>query len=201
MAKQKAHPMQFKFEFMDNDVNKPEHDDIAKWLYGSIQTLLPQLASYKRTWQLEDIEVESRAYDPVFPDTSTPPSKEDVLANFQLPTKPPIKIVRRGFGEQIIDHRGSYKFAVGSVDLYIKLILPHIWCSKHGRIDLCETRERHLWFLVMTEFPTLSQLLRQINLYKVYASGYWYVVAPNAKDEDIRILKEQGITFIKYTPS
>jgi hypothetical protein len=46
--------------------------------------------------------------------------------------------------------------------------------------------------------PTVGELMRQINLYRTAFGGKFVVVSPDDSRADI--LKEQGVTFVKYAP-
>lgn len=59
-------------------------------------------------------------------------------------------------------------------------------------------KEYKAFFEVKTEIPSLGELLRQINLYKTYLSGEWFVVSPDVRFRDT--LAEQGVGFIEYKP-
>lgn len=57
----------------------------------------------------------------------------------------------------------------------------------------CERRT--LNFEIKTAIPNLGDLLRQINVYREYQSGHYYVVCPD--DRFIEELKQEKIGFIK----
>lgn len=50
---------------------------------------------------------------------------------------------------------------------------------------------------VKTEIPVIGDLIRQVQFYRTYMSGpYWIVVSPD--DRPAMILREQGIYFYKF---
>ena len=67
-------------------------------------------------------------------------------------------------------------------------------------VELRWTTQRANRILVeaKSELPTLGELMRQINLYRTAFDGKVVVVSPDDTFADI--LKEQGVTFIKYAP-
>jgi hypothetical protein len=59
-------------------------------------------------------------------------------------------------------------------------------------------RERHLCIEVKVEIAQVSEVLRQLQFYKVYEAGPWAVATPDWRHA--KTLLEQGIGFIPYTP-
>ncbi len=66
-----------------------------------------------------------------------------------------------------------------------------------GNFQLSHSKEKHSIFIeAKSEIKSLGELIRQINVYRTYQGGNYFVVAPD--DRYIDILNEQGIGFIKY---
>jgi hypothetical protein len=59
-------------------------------------------------------------------------------------------------------------------------------------------RERHLCVEIKATMPPVSEVLRQLQFYKVYEEGPWAVATPEWTEAPT--LLEQGIGFIPYTP-
>ena len=55
------------------------------------------------------------------------------------------------------------------------------------------------FFEVKTEIPSLGELMRQLQLYRQYLRGNWFVVSPDTRFRDTLI--EQGVGFIEYRPA
>jgi len=55
---------------------------------------------------------------------------------------------------------------------------------------------RTIFVEVKTEIRSLGELIRQINQYKTYQKGDYYVLCPDNKYKDL--LQEQGIYSIDY---
>jgi len=62
------------------------------------------------------------------------------------------------------------------------------------RVDF-EPEERTYFFEIKTSIDSIGELIRQINHYKTYKKGRYFVVCPDDRSKEI--LKQQNIDFIK----
>lgn len=110
---------------------------------------------------------------------------------------------------------GGKSFVIGFVDLLVRYQRPYLDLdpgSLHGQIfyDWIRSEEPlikpsyicwksgNAYFEVKTEIPSLGELLRQIQLYRTYFHGDWFVVSPDTRY--IETLAEQNVGFIEYKP-
>lgn len=111
---------------------------------------------------------------------------------------------------------GNKPFVVGFADMAVRFHRPHLsldlgdlssqmfgdW-QQSGRP--LEKPSYFVWmrecayFEVKTEIPSLGELMRQINLYRTYLKGRWYIVSPDTRH--VETLAEQNVGFIEYNPS
>ncbi|MBE9570352.1 MAG: hypothetical protein IMF11_06990 [Proteobacteria bacterium] len=111
-------------------------------------------------------------------------------------------------GSTYYSDRASNKYVVGFVDLAVSCKIPHIdlenaWESRvpddwQPTWTIYSHEKTTIYFEVKTEIKSLGELIRQINMYREYASGQFFVVSPD--DQYAEILREQRIGLIKYSP-
>lgn len=66
-----------------------------------------------------------------------------------------------------------------------------------GSFELSHNKERQsIYIEAKSEIKSLGELIRQINVYRTYKKGNYFIASPDNRYIDI--LKEQGIGFIKY---
>ncbi|MEI8047084.1 MAG: hypothetical protein WCI92_06875 [Bacteroidota bacterium] len=133
----------------------------------------------------------------------------------QISAKPRITRIDKKWELPITTASNNNKSTIGFIDFCASFSLPHLSLSglkfhqkefsheeKYYDID-----ENALMFKyipigksilveVKTEIISLGELIRQVNQYKTYFHGDYYVLCPNNKYKDI--LMEQGIKSIDY---
>lgn len=103
------------------------------------------------------------------------------------------RIMERKWEHEIIEEVHYYasnkKMVVGFVDLFVSFLRD---IDKEENIWPC------VYFEVKTEIPSLGELLRQLNFYKVYLKSKptFVIVSPDERFE--KVIQEQGFYFYKY---
>lgn len=93
----------------------------------------------------------------------------------------------------------SGNYTIGFLDMYVSYL------SEHGRDQIShgwgldyESRDkdrRQFCFECKSSIPSLGELMRQINMYRTYVNGQFFVVSPD--DGMKKMIENQGIVFIK----
>lgn len=121
-----------------------------------------------------------------------------------IPEKPPIQIVKKDWERPI----KSRDYIIGFIDMMVIYEQPFLsmfieltdqgWVEKWTVIQKSYTDdgENRIHFEVKTEIPSLGELIRQINMYRTYGAGRFFVVTPN--NSFAQVLEEQGIGLIKF---
>ena len=93
--------------------------------------------------------------------------------------------------EYIIEKTVEYgkKYDIGFIDLVVWFVAK----------DLKTRRTNNHNFEVKTSYPSLGDLLRQLNMYHKYLDGYFFLVGPKNKkiDNFPEILKNHGWNFVE----
>ncbi len=133
-----------------------------------------------------------------------------------IPNRPRSVVQHTTWELPITNHSNTYeskssKYPIGFVDMAVSYTLykPHVTgfkTSGHGQSILTEIANKigvdfsgeHqcVYIEVKTEIPSLGELIRQIQLYKEYNPGRYFVLAPDDSYRDV--LSEQRIGFIQY---
>lgn len=94
---------------------------------------------------------------------------------------------------EIIEHYNSYgtprKQIIGFVDLYVSYLREN---------DRVENKFPCVYFEIKTEIPSLGELIRQLNFYKVYIGENSPIVVVSPDDRYEKYIIEQGFSFYKY---
>ena len=111
----------------------------------------------------------------------------------------------------------SNKYTVGFIDFAATFNIPTLILdgleydisSSDGLKYLTDIKElvklnfiatqKSIYIEVKTEIKSIGELIRQINHYRTYLKGDYYVLCPN--DECRKILEDQNIGFISYKNS
>lgn len=200
MAKPKAQTLQMRLGFLDEDRKNPTHDEIAKWLYRIVDSQLANWVGYSEEWDEEDVIFGKQMgyYGKPKQEAKT---KSDVL-KLDIPPKPCLEIVSKTMEKGM---KNGKDYLVGFVDFVVCYKIPQL-CFTSNTGDLSDWPEKETVFFEIkaSKIGSLGELLRQIRMYQGCTSRKdrkrWFVVAPDANPEDIQILREQGIGFIKYNP-
>lgn len=148
--------------FSDEDLRRPQHDEMLLWLDASMAAILNRLI-YP---DLTEEQVESYLKNPA-----------EIKKNWQQPIKAP----------------------TGEIVGFVDMIVSYERADESG-----DTINKVFFFDVRTTIPSLGQLIREINTYKLYLGFeqswlYTYLVV-GADDRYANILAEQGIHFLPYDP-
>lgn len=184
--KQRATTIQQRFGFKDDELKTVTHDQIVIWLYENVESIL---SSYALGWLLEDVEKVQRDLGL----TSIDGNRKEAH----------LSVISKKLEAEISDRN----FIIGFVDMIaeVKIVRcfpfqetrysPYGTISTVSRAEFSESIEEIL-FEVKTSIPSLGELLRQINMYRKYKRGKFFVVCPDNRFETM--LREQGVYFIKY---
>lgn len=110
---------------------------------------------------------------------------------------------------------GGRSFVVGFADMMIRYQRPYIALDTGDLSDSCfydwlrssrsltqpsyfGWKSACAYFEVKTEIKSLGELMRQIQLYRNYSRGDWFVVSPDTRY--VETLAEQGVRFVEYSP-
>ncbi len=252
--KPKAQTLQQKMGFFDEDLKKPKHDEIMKWLNENISKILTSIIVESYTdeklqlFKNECIEkikkFENYFSDNIqncnayyenyfnFPDSLerklTPEkAKEEKenrimalsekinrLKHFEV-FKPDFKIpeITRVAKTWELPITTGHNMTVGFIDFVATFNYPIIklfgiktqYNERTNSSEFCDIDEKFgidfepqqvtYYFEVKTEINSIGELIRQINHYRTYQKGTYFVVCPDDSSRDI--LKQQNIGFIK----
>lgn len=203
MAKPKMQTLIEGMGFKDEDRKSPFHDKITKWLFYAVDKYLAEWVGYNPVWTVEDINMESpdRSYGREGYDST---SKERDVLNMDIPKKPSFEIVFKDLEHIMKDGIGRM---VGAIDFFVSYRHNKLYYDRsNGNFKIFNEQYNYTaYFEVKTQIQSFGELLRQINIYKDCAArlykSKWFVVAPSIDPDEVGILKEQGIGFIKYDPA
>lgn len=198
-TKTRATTVQQKLGFLDDDLKRPEHDEIMRWLDAETEELMKEYFKFTDAWD-EKMIARGRAQ-----------ADELVRTRYAgrtgwqgLGDAPPRSfIVEKKTWERPITNSNNY--VVGFADLEVVLWYPRLLSvscpgdySRFPSWD-CSDENQRVIFEVKTTIPSAGELIRQIRLYQQYLSGHYIVVSPDDRHADV--LRSQGIDFLKYTGS
>lgn len=198
MAMPKATTLQQKLGFVDEDLKKPDHDKIMIWLDNQVEKSVKELIGLANNWKGIYIDDEWCDLDIDLPGLPERPNPKVLTKQWEYPCNALVKN-RHRFME-----KGNY--TIGFIDMYVACEMPilHYYSIKSRFNDadsyrICTTKA-DLLFEVKTIIPSLGELLRQINLYKLHPQNdrwsQWYIVSPDDKFKPQ--IEAQDIKFIKY---
>jgi hypothetical protein len=177
----------------DDEVPKLSHDTMVIWAYKNAERLVQQ---YLTAFPSRD-HGNALAKKWVYPAITIRPGE---LADMtSMPTKPTTLVVKKVV-EQVIQqypengNGRSLPRILGYADLVISWYDPTIEWGSDQQWHV-GGRERQLLVEAKTVLPSLGELMRQLNLYRL-AYANVVVVAPDATYAEI--LNEQGILVVPY---
>ncbi len=208
MADAKATTIQQRFGFNDEELKTAGHDEIIIWLYNNVERLVaPYMMSIFRD-SMKECGVD-RAPD------GTDESVKAITKSLEYAISDRNYII--GFIDFVARAEGpilnEYEMEeyVYSLDYYNSIaasrkpLMPgeqkqDNMLYRGGKKKVTSIHAgRHseeFYFEVKTSIPSLGELLRQINMYRKYKPGTYFVVCPDDRFKDM--LFEQGVRFIKY---
>lgn len=227
MKQRKAITIQERFGFLDDDLKKPNHDEIMKWTDKNIGFILSEILEPKINWLItKEITNKINSIPSLISELKEKIKSKNV--NFtgsvwkeknlkelflwndlgQKPDKPNVN-VQKIIWEHAIT---SGKFVIGFIDLYVIASIPYLTVDGVTEVEKNYKLEPNIipkwkvvwWekefaFEIKTEISSLGELIRQISLYKNYLPSLNFVVI-SPDDTHIEILKSQKIGFYKYEP-
>ena len=145
--------------------------------------------------------------------------KKQILQQFNIsvsiPSKPRITRIQKKWELPVTTNNYQNKYTIGFIDFVASFNVPVLelggLISKRKdqsfELDYYDFNENELQFHytamektilveVKSEIKSLGELIRQINHYKTYVSGDYYVMCPDNQYK--KTLKDQGIDFIDY---
>lgn len=180
-----------KLGFEDDDFKNPKHDDIVLWATKYAQTIIDLTVNVNIREKYKD------EYEAVY--------EWDKHLLRHLTGNPPIgqrKIIGINLFNCVWEHpiKAKNNYIVGFADLHYKSKLIYEMTNFDTGRKKEETTVFDTYFDVFFEIKTsirsAGELIRQIRTYQTYTQGYWIVVSPDNKYE--QLLTEQGIYFYKY---
>lgn len=147
-------------------------------------------------------------------------SKKEILENFDISSpeiynKPRITKIIKKWELPVSTTNYNNKYTIGFIDFSASFNIPKLefiglgYTQSHnsGKINYNDINVNDLKFgyiaksttifvEVKSEITSLGELIRQINQYKSYLNGEYYVLCPENKYKEL--LKEQGINTIDY---
>lgn len=195
--------------FWDVEVTKPDHDAVCLWAYKNAETIFraacPEM--FDRPWMTDEVYIDNQNNN----DTGKAMAKTFAEAN----PRPAPRITKKTLEYVLTSYTGHGKKLeriVGYADLVLETEIPQIYpdykANPKGYGDdvfdgfVLGWSRRNDAPKILVEaksvMPTVGELMRQINLYRTAFGGRFVVVSPD--DTYAEILKEQGVTFVKYAP-
>ncbi len=204
LVKPKAKTRMERYGFVDEDKRKPLHDEIQIWIHKGIEDrnseIFKKIVDIERKKFLEIINKETK-------NIKIPYIIKNVVSD-----EP--KVINIEWEKMIKDKR----YPIGYIDLYFLLCFPfkcnknydkiinyRYWSTEEqyiiSRIDFEEGRDYTILVPVFIEIKTkilsIGDLIRQINTYREYEYGSYYVVAPENKNAK-GVLFTQNIKYLEY---
>lgn len=178
----------------DDEVPKLSHDAIVLWAYENAQLLVE---SYLTAFPEKDYY---KTFDEKWDSSVIINNSGRALADLPpLPAKP-TKLHGKKILEQVIEQYPEYVNGrslpriLGYGDLLLKWFAPRVeWHNEQWGVAHKEAGS--LLVEAKTVMPSLGELMRQLNLYRLVYRDI-VVVSPDASYQDV--LREQGILFVPY---
>lgn len=195
--------------FWDVEVSKPDHDTICLWAYRNPETIFRAVCPdmFDRPWIPTEVHFDRDHQDDKAKALAKTFAEANPRPNPRICTKALEYVLKSytGYGDRL-------EKIVGYADLFLETETPCIFPTykpsskgysqdEFDNFTLGWSRDRpapRILVEVKSVMPTMGELMRQINLYRTAFGGRFVVVSPDDGYADI--LKEQGVTFVKYTP-
>ncbi len=189
MSAPKTQTLQQRVGFQDKDLTTPKHDEILSWLDSDLLNVLKLIGitNIIKRRQQKAIEhfIKSKnnsdivRTEPILPDEYDI-SKIKIKKIWEYPIQDKSYVI--GF----VDFRAIIKFPVTSS--FESITGGREW----GSFD----EEIIFNFEIKSAIPSLGELFRQIQLYKVYDKNPFVIICPDARFREQ--IESQGLTFLKY---
>lgn len=204
MAKPKAKTIQQYFGFHDGDLTTPKHDEIMIWLDDNAEDVVKLFTNYYQ----EKID---RSFEKTGDEINRLKESDTWSYKYDLGPILPVKFSVEDINcvwEFSVTEKINYrKYIVGFVDLRINFSYQSYWCRSLWRDEPhCTQRTGYVRqtykstgiinFEVKTKIPSLGELFRQINMYKLHERRPFAVVSPDARFKDK--IESQGMWFVHY---
>jgi hypothetical protein len=192
--------------FWDAEVSNPNHDAICLWAYENADSIFRKTCPdrFNHAWLKEEVRLDCVKND------QSAIGLARVFTNAN--PRPDPRVFQRTL-EYVLKSQDRMERIVGYADLLIETEIPRVDPRYKAAVTRggdhvfdgfklvwsrdCKAAPRIL-VEAKSALPTVGELMRQIQLYRTAFSGKFVVVSPD--DSYARILAEQDVTFVKYTP-
>jgi len=195
MAAPKTQTLQQRFGFQDKDLTTPKHDEILQWLDSDLLNVLKSIGIINiiKHRQQSAIEngVKAACSDEII--KSAPVLSEDYDISMIKITKIwEVPIRNKSYVIGFVDFRAIIKFPITCV---VESLSGNFYGSDRYKWSLHDG-EIIVNFEVKSTIPSLGELFRQIQMYKVYDKNPFVIVCPDDRFRDQ--IESQGLKFVKY---
>ena len=180
----------------DEEVSRVTHDEIVMWAYKNAETLVSKYIEFIRP--IDDL---SHVFERNWSKRSLRiPEGMTLEALPPLPEKP-TEVVHKRSLETVIREYAENGRSIPRILGYADMVISWSpWYLKwDGEDNTWHPHSSHHSYRtlveVKTSLPTIGELMRQLNLYRLVYRDV-IVVAPD--DSYAEILKEQGVLFVQY---
>lgn len=180
----------------DDEVGKTSHDEIVLWAHKNAEILVRKYISDFNPYGHESL---------LLPDWQCSELKiPKGMTLSDLPPLPlkPTKLVHTVAIEKVIERRPEFGHSLPRSLGYADLVISWSSLEVHWDSDDSQWHITGSPFALLVEaktvMPTLGELMRQLNTYRLV---YKNVIVIAADDSLAEILKDQKISFFKYEPS
>ena len=181
MSTPKAHTLQQRFGFMDQDLTTPKHDAIMAWLDRSMETSLEGWLGLEQAWPAE---AQAFVQDHVIVE-----AQAEYLRSVPAYPVGTVRVDKKIWEAPVMTDR---KFIVGFLDLLVWYVCPYV---TYGEPYLAVGRQHTCaGFEVKTTIPSLGELFRQLSIYRAHFPGKIVVVSPDTRHA--KTIIEQGYGFV-----
>ena len=195
----KAKTISERFGFSDPELKTARHDEIMIWLDENLEGCMDHLVEDIDQEKVDHAEKVREAARKFWPQKDLGP----------LPAADKVRVIGKVWEFPVSDRQ----YVIGFVDMYAEVGIPCSWCVRDlwndkgvwrfdgnvGKSDpkwSIRYRNQKVYFEVKPSIPSLGELMRQVNMYRKYQEGLFYVVSPD--DRFRKMLESQKIGFIKY---
>lgn len=191
-------------------MKKVTHDDVMLWLDAQmdevLQPLMADVYSWHPIWsQFPEGNGGARRLH-VEPDGTLSLNSDRPLSD-QWHVKFPIwKATEKRWEAPILNGRDHYVLRMGKIEGYADMLVTvsqkSAYCKDPEGIEVVKpswskASPNKILFEVKPTIESIGEVIRQIRRYECYVSAYAVVVSPD--DRFSKLLKEQGIGFVKAT--
>ena len=194
MAAPKTQTLQQRFGFQDKDLTMPKHDEIMLWLDADLLNVLRVIGI---------IEIIKRRQQSAIASGIKSANRDDITKSAPIiPHDYDLSSLKiKKIWEAPIQDKS---YVIGFVDFRVIIKFPIICINEHLVVN--SSHDRYTWdpceeeiiynFEVKSTIPSLGELFRQIQLYKVYDKNQFVIICPDNRFQEQ--IESQGLMFLKY---